>query len=115
MKNDTIVQDEVKQSDPTIKYAPTCHLSPRTNIASNPWSFSFAIIVVRLPALLLFLAMGGMFAIVGPWIILLGIQSIRMRPGWHVLGFTTCAGFLFLGVTAFLLPVHLVFIDHLGE
>lgn len=60
--------------------------------------------VVGLLALYLFLLMGGIFAFLGPWVILAGTHSVMKRS--RVLGSITGGTFLCLGVMAFLLPNH---------
>ena len=102
----SFAENKTSQSDLTMKYATTRFASARSNAASERWCMSILIIVVGLPALMFFLAIGGMFALVGPWVILSGIQAARKRPGWQVLGIITGGGFLFLGATALLLPIH---------
>jgi hypothetical protein len=91
----------------------TASASPNATI--RRWCFSVSVTVIGLLALLFFLAMGGMFALVGPWVILTGTMAARKRPGWQVFGIMTGVGFLFLGTATVLLPAHAVYSVVIGE
>lgn len=70
------------------------------------WCIAICSSIAGLLALFFFLVMGGIFALVGPWVIIAGAQSVRKGPGWQVLSYITGAGLLFLSVMALLLPSH---------
>ena len=88
--------------------------SARSNAGIISLCFSILVMVVGLPALLFFLAMGGMFAVVGPWVILAGTLAIRKRPGWQVFGIISGGGFLFLGAATLVLPIHAGRLEMIG-
>ncbi len=70
------------------------------------WCCDICTSVIGLFTLFFFLVMGGIFALVGPWVILVGILSVRKGPGWQVWSYITGAGLLSLSVMALLLPSH---------
>jgi hypothetical protein len=69
------------------------------------WVILFPI-VVGILALFFFLSMGGLFAVIAPWVILAGIQSVMKRKGWQFVGILTGVIFIALGVAALVLPGH---------
>ena len=69
------------------------------------WVIVFPI-AAGLLALFFFLSMGGLFAVIAPWVILAGIQSAMKRTGWQFLGILTGVVFIALGLAALLLPIH---------
>ena len=69
------------------------------------WVILFPIIVGIL-ALFSFLSMGGLFAVIAPWVILAGIQSVMKRKGWQFVGILTGIIFIALGVAALILQGH---------
>ena len=113
MNDKCFIENNVTQSATEMKYTAKSSLT-KYSTANKHWSASITIIIVGLPALLFFLAMGGMFALIGPWIILIGIQSVRIQPGCHLLRFITGGGFLILGVIALLFPIKQVVLGHVG-
>jgi hypothetical protein len=97
-----------------MKYHTTRYALAKPNAVSKRWCISIFIIIIGLPALLFFLVTGGLCALAGPFVILMGIQTIRKRPGWQVLGIITGGCFLFLGATILLQPMHAVLSDAIG-
>lgn len=73
--------------------------------AKTGWIIVFPI-AAGLLALFFYLSMGGLFAVIAPWVILAGIQSAMKRTGWQFLGILTGVTFTGLGVAALLLPGH---------
>jgi hypothetical protein len=102
-------ENNISQEQIAMKYATTRSSPAKPDTASKRWCISIFIIVIGLPALLFFLATGGLFTLAGPFVILMGIQTLRKRPGWQVLGIITGGCFLFLGAAILLLPVHAAF------
>ena len=72
------------------------------------WLIDILVVVVGLSALFFFVALGEVFALVGPWLIFTGVSSIRKRPGSgrQLLRIITGAGLLCLSAAVFLLPHH---------
>lgn len=70
--------------------------------------------IIGLLTLFFFLAMGGMFALLGPWVILAGAQVVRKGPARQVWSFITGAGILSLSVMALLLPSHIGYWGTIG-
>jgi hypothetical protein len=60
--------------------------------------------VVGLLALVFFVALGGVFALLGPWVIYMGVVSIRKRSGlgWQILRIITGAALLCLSAAVLL-------------
>ena len=114
MNDVPIAENNISQEQSAMKYATTRSAPAKPDAASKRWCISIFIIVIGLPALLFFLATGGLCALAGPFVILMGIQTIRKRPGWHVLGIITGGCFLFLGATILLLPMHAVLSNAIG-
>lgn len=104
MNYDHFAENNTSQSDFAMQYASTRSTSTKPNAASKRWCISVLFIFVGIPALLFFVALGGIYALLGPFVILTGIQAVKKRHGWQVFGFITGGGFLFLGATTFLLP-----------
>lgn len=107
-------ENNTSQSDFAMKYSTTRSASARPNAASKRWCVSILFIFVGLPALLFFLALGGIFALLGPCVILTGIQAVKKRYGWQVFGIITGAGFLFLGATTCFLPINAGLLGQVG-
>jgi hypothetical protein len=76
-----------------------------SNEARAWWVILFPI-VIGILALFFFLSMGGLFAVIAPWVILAGIQSVMKRKGWQFVGILTGIIFIALGVAALILPGH---------
>ncbi len=70
---------------------------------SREWWLIVFPIAAGLLALFSFLSLGGLFAIVAPWIILGAIQSATKRTGWQILGMITSITFIGMGAAALLL------------
>jgi hypothetical protein len=103
----------VAEDAPTHEYrvaAPTATVpalvKPEETIEG--WLIDILVLVVGLLALFYFVALGEMFALVGPWLIFTGVLSIRKRPGSgrQLLRIVTGAGLLCLSAAVFLLPHH---------
>jgi len=62
--------------------------------------------VAGLLALFFFLSIGGLFAVIAPWVILAGIQSAMKRKGWQFVGILTGVIFTALGIAALLVHSH---------
>jgi|GEM_PF-6770097 len=107
-------ENNISQEQIAMKYATTRSAPAKPHTAGKCWYISIFIIVIGLPALLFFLATGGFCALAGPFVILMGVQTIRKRPGWQVLGIITGGIFLFLGATILLLPQHTVLLHAIG-
>jgi hypothetical protein len=107
-------ENNISQEQSAMKYAITRSAPAKHDAVSKRWYISIFIIIIGLPVLLFFLALGGLCALAGPFVILMGIQTIRKRPGWQVLGIIAGGGFLFLGATILLLPMHAVLSDAIG-
>src|SRR5689334_8325998 len=81
MPNVSIVEDtpphtyEVATSDARRIASATSHRDARS------WHIDVLVVVVGLPALMFFVALGGTFALFGPGVIYLGVLSIRARAG----------------------------------
>jgi hypothetical protein len=114
MSNVRFAENNISQEQIAMKYATTRSSLAKPDTASKHWCISIFIIVIGLPALLFFLATGGLCSLAGPFVILFGIQTIRKRPGWQVLGIITGGCFLFLGATILLLPMHAVLSNAIG-
>lgn len=72
----------------------------------NQWCIEICSSIIGLLTLFFFLAMGGIFALLGPWVIIAGALSVRKGPAQQVWRFITGAGILSLSVMALLLPSH---------
>ena len=107
-------ENNISQEQIAMKYNTTRYALAKPNAISKRWCISILIIMIGLPALLFFLATGGLCALAGPFVILMGIQTIRKRSGWQVLGIITGGCFLFLGATILLLPIHAVLSNAIG-
>ncbi len=70
---------------------------------SSEWWLIVFPIIAGLLALFCFLSLGGLFAIVAPWVILGAIQSATKRTGWQILGMITGITFIGMGIAALLL------------
>jgi hypothetical protein len=98
---------------PAHKYAAeasddTTTTSITPQISMKSWHIDMLIVVVGLPTLIFFVAMGGVFALLGPWVIYTGVLSIRKRPGLgrQILRIITGAALLCLSAAVLLAPVH---------
>ena len=106
MSNFSMVEDtpahkyEVEALDDTI----SASITPHIHIKS--WHIDVLIVIVGLLALFFFIALGGMFALLGPWVIYIGVLSMRKRPGpgKQLLRIIAAAGLLSLSVAALLAP-----------
>ena len=114
MNDVRFAENNISQEQIAMKYANTRSSPAKADAASKRWCISIFIIVIGLPALLFFLSTGGLCALAGPFVILMGIQTIRKRPGWQVLGIITGSCFLFLGATILPLPMHAVLSNAIG-
>lgn len=92
----------VEASDDTISTSITPQISMKS------WHIDMLIVVVGLPTLIFFVTMGGVFALLGPWVIYTGVLSIRKRPGLgrQILRIITGAALLCLSAAVLLAPVH---------
>ena len=68
------------------------------------WQIEILVVLVGLVALTFFIALGGVFALLGPWMIYMGVVSIRMNPGSarRILCIITGAGLLCLSAAVLL-------------
>lgn len=66
------------------------------------WQIVF-LIAAGLLVMFCFLSLGGLFAIVTPWVVLGAIQSATKRTGWQILGMITGISFIGMGAAALLL------------
>lgn len=91
---------EVEARDDMI----SASVTPQISIKS--WHIDILIVVMGLLALVFFIAMGGVFALLGPWVIYMGVLSIRKRPGLgrQILRVITGAGLLCLSAAVLLAP-----------
>jgi hypothetical protein len=114
MNSIRLAENNASRSDLAMKYTNTGSASTGSNKASKRWYVSILFIFVGLPALLFFLALGGIFALLGPFVILAGIQAVKKRHGWQVLGVMTGGGFLLLGATTCFLPINAGLLGQIG-
>lgn len=106
MPNFSVAEDtpahtyEVQATDDTICASKTPQIHIKT------WHIDIVVIVIGLLALVFFIAMGGMFALLGPWVIYMGVLSIRKRPGSgrRTLRIVAVAGLLCLSAAVLLVP-----------
>ena len=104
MSNFSVAEDtpahtyEMRASDETIP-AP---VTPQIHVKS--WHIDILMIVMGLLALFFFIAMGGVFALLGPWVIYMGVLSIRksLGLGQQILRIITGVALLFLSVAVLL-------------
>ena len=103
----------VAEDAPTHKYgvaapAATVPAIVKPEETSKGWHIDMLVVVVGLLALIFFVALGEVFALVGPWLIFTGVLSIRKRPGSgrQLLRIVTGVGLLCLSASVFLLPHH---------
>ncbi len=103
----------VAEDAPTHKYgvpapADTVPALVKPEETIKGWHIDILVVVVGLLALFFFVALGEVFALVGPWLIFTGVLSIRKRPssGRQLLCIVTGAGLLCLSAAVFLLPHH---------
>lgn len=114
------MQDEVHMSHfslvedmPSHRYevakSNTIHAAQATShTGAKSWQIEVLAIVVGVPALVFFIALGGVFALLGPGVIYIGILSIRKRAGLgkQLLGIITGVALCGLSIAALLAPVH---------
>jgi hypothetical protein len=82
--------------------ADTIPVSARPKVGIKNWYIDFLVIVVGLPSLVFFVALGGVFALTGPWVILIGVVSIKKRARY--LSFIAGVILLLLSTVGLLLP-----------
>ena len=80
---------------------------PRISVKS--WQIDILLVILGLPALVFFVALGGAFGLLGPWVIYMGVLSIRKRKGsgGHLLRILTGASLFCLSAAALLASIHL--------
>ena len=82
----------------------TIPVSASPNVGIKNWYIEFLVIVIGLPSLVFFVALGGVFALTGPLVILMGVVSIKKRARY--LGFIAGVVLFFLSTVGLLLPNH---------
>jgi hypothetical protein len=80
----------------------TIPISASRKIGIKNWYIEFLVIVIGLPSLVFFVALGGIFALTGPWVILMSVVSIKKRSRY--LGFIAGVVLFFLTTVGLLLP-----------
>lgn len=85
------------------------HVASATSQTSvKSWPIEVLVVVVGLPTLIYFVALGGTFALLGPGVIYMGILSIRKPAGQgrQLLRIITGAALFCLSAAALLVSVH---------
>ena len=86
----------------------TIHAPVTSQVSIESWHIDILVVIIGLLALAFFIAMGDVFALLGPWVIYMGVLSIRKRSGsgWKMLRIITGASLLCLSMAVLLLPGH---------
>jgi hypothetical protein len=107
-----LLGSDIDNEKTTVRYQVVSKGDQNTPVSEGPsdetstwWVILFPI-VAGLLALFFFLSIGGLFAIIAPWVILAGIQSAMKRKGWQFVGILTGVVFTALGIAALLVHNH---------
>jgi hypothetical protein len=102
MSNSSIIENTVAHKYEIAVPADTIPVSAKPKAMIIAWCIDGLVILVGLPALVFFIALGGVFALIGPWAILMGVLSIRKRLRYQ--GFIAGVVLLILSIAGLLLP-----------
>lgn len=102
MSNSSFIKSSAAHKKRIAVPAGTMPVSARPKVGFKNWYIDFLVIVVGLPSLVFFVALGGVFALTGPWVILMGVVSIKKRSRY--LDFIAGVVLLFLSTVGLLLP-----------
>lgn len=106
MPNFSIAEDTPAHTYDVEATDDTTYASKTPRIRIKNWHIDIVVMVIGLLALVFFIAMGGMFALIGPWVIYMGVLSIRKRSGVgrQMLRIITATGLLCLSAAVLLVP-----------
>jgi hypothetical protein len=102
MSNSSSIKSSAAHEKRIVVPAGTIPVSANPKVGIKNWYIDFLVIVIGLPSLVFFVALGGFFSLTGPWVILLGVVSIKKRSRY--LGFIAGVVLLFLSTVGLLLP-----------
>lgn len=102
MSNSSSIKSSAAHEKRIADPAGTIPVSASPKVGFKNWYIDFLVIVIGLPSLVFFVALGGVFALTGPWVILLGVVSIKKRSRY--LGFIAGVVLLLLSTVGLLLP-----------
>jgi hypothetical protein len=105
MSNYSLVEDTLPGRYEVAKSNSTTHVASATSHTDvKSWQIDMLVVVVGLPTLVFFVALGGAFALLGPGIIYMGILSMRKRAclGRQLLRIITGIALLCLSTVALL-------------
>ncbi|HEU0000944.1 MAG TPA: hypothetical protein VFQ36_08605 [Ktedonobacteraceae bacterium] len=106
MPNFSIIEDTPAHTYEGEANKDTTYASKTPQIRIKNWHIDIVVMVVGLLSLVFFIALGDMFALLGPWVIYMGVLSIRKRPGsgQQLLRIVAAVGLLCLSVAVLLVP-----------
>ena len=108
MSNYSLVRDAPPHGYKVVESKRTHFASATSRTHMKSWPGDVLVIVGGLSALTFFVAQGGMFALLGPGVIYLGILSIRKRagPGRQILCIITGTAMCCLSAALLLTPAQ---------
>src|SRR5689334_21770860 len=106
MSNFSLVEDMPSRRYEVAKSNATHAAQATSQTGAKSWQIEVLAIVVGIPALVFFIALGGAFALLGPRAIYMGVLSIRKRAGLgkQLLRIITAVALYGLSIAALLAP-----------
>ena len=102
MSNLSMIENTAAHKYEIAVPAATIPVSAKPKATITAWCIDVLVILVGIPALVFFIALGGVFALIGPWAILMGVLSIRKRLKYQ--GFIAGVVLFILSIAGLLLP-----------